>query len=334
MNKKSIVFFMAVILSVFSHFSFAQIVMCGKDLRPTFDPQTLDELAKAGRHVKNGYGRFWKIEKPGVAPSWLLGTMHAGDSSIVKMTTAEMQAFHQAQRVVLELSEVTDKTDIAMMKTIMASANLLMYKNDDNLKKHISDEQFQRYEAALKKRGIAYSSVQHMRPWFLWLALSLPQCAAFDNEGVPKPLDIRLGLDALRKGKKLVGLETVKEQIMALATFSDLFYTQSIIEVVENEALIKDQFTTMGKLYSAGKIGEIMALFDYYSKQNMTAADLQKFNTILINQRNVIMAKRVEPLLKKGNNFIALGALHLVGDKGLIEAFRKMGYQVTPEHYE
>lgn len=49
----------------------------------------------------------------------------------------------------------------------------------------------------------------------------------------------------------------------------------------------------------------------------------------LIRKRNRLMAKRAGDLLAKGNVFIAVGALHLPGDEGLVELIRKAGYKVT-----
>jgi uncharacterized protein YbaP (TraB family) len=42
------------------------------------------------------------------------------------------------------------------------------------------------------------------------------------------------------------------------------------------------------------------------------------------------MADRAEPMLAKGNVFMAVGALHLVGDQGVIELLRQKGYKATP----
>jgi uncharacterized protein YbaP (TraB family) len=42
------------------------------------------------------------------------------------------------------------------------------------------------------------------------------------------------------------------------------------------------------------------------------------------------MITRLDPLLQSGKTFIAVGAAHLAGEKGLLEAFRNRGYAVTP----
>ena len=49
------------------------------------------------------------------------------------------------------------------------------------------------------------------------------------------------------------------------------------------------------------------------------------------SSRNKTMAESAEPILAKGNAFIAVGALHLPGPDGLIELLRKAGYTVTAE---
>ena len=54
-----------------------------------------------------------------------------------------------------------------------------------------------------------------------------------------------------------------------------------------------------------------------------------EFTRLLLVGRNATMAERMEPLLKDGGAFIAVGALHLSGKEGLIERLRAEGYTVT-----
>ena len=50
----------------------------------------------------------------------------------------------------------------------------------------------------------------------------------------------------------------------------------------------------------------------------------------LIEKRNRTMHERAMPLIDGGNAFIAVGALHLPGNTGLVELLRQSGYRVTP----
>jgi hypothetical protein len=48
----------------------------------------------------------------------------------------------------------------------------------------------------------------------------------------------------------------------------------------------------------------------------------------VIVERNIIMLKGVDSLVKKGSIFCAVGAGHLPGDQGLIQLLRKKGYKL------
>ena len=48
----------------------------------------------------------------------------------------------------------------------------------------------------------------------------------------------------------------------------------------------------------------------------------------LLNNRNINLANRSIPLIKKASTFIAIGAAHLPGEDGVIEILRKKGYTV------
>ena len=41
------------------------------------------------------------------------------------------------------------------------------------------------------------------------------------------------------------------------------------------------------------------------------------------------MVKRMEPVLKKGNAFIAIGAMHLPGDGGVLDLLNKENYKLS-----
>jgi len=48
----------------------------------------------------------------------------------------------------------------------------------------------------------------------------------------------------------------------------------------------------------------------------------------LVVDRNHRMVKRMQPRLQEGNAFIAVGALHLPGEKGILRLLENRGYRV------
>ena len=56
----------------------------------------------------------------------------------------------------------------------------------------------------------------------------------------------------------------------------------------------------------------------------------EKFYKALVVDRNARMATRMSEFIKKQPTFIAVGALHLPGDIGVIALLRKKGFTVEP----
>ncbi|MGL4489412.1 MAG: TraB/GumN family protein, partial [Rhizobiaceae bacterium] len=94
---------------------------------------------------------------------------------------------------------------------------------------------------------------------------------------------------------------------------------------------VDDVMETMLTLYTQGEIALIMPVLKQIQPEGAEAqeAGYGEFEEIMINARNGVMAERARDRLAKGSVFIAVGALHLPGEKGLVELLRKDGYTVT-----
>jgi hypothetical protein len=61
-------------------------------LRET-DPPRYRVIMDDASKIANSYSVFWKIEKPGVYPSWLFGTMHSNDARVLNLSDKFQDAF-------------------------------------------------------------------------------------------------------------------------------------------------------------------------------------------------------------------------------------------------
>jgi uncharacterized protein YbaP (TraB family) len=52
------------------------------------------------------------------------------------------------------------------------------------------------------------------------------------------------------------------------------------------------------------------------------------FWTRLVDARNRVMVARMQPRLAEGNAFVAVGAAHLPGEKGILNLLARQGYTV------
>lgn len=296
------------------------------------EPARYDAIVADAKQTPNGKGAFWKIEKAGVEPSWLLGTMHISDPRVLQMPDGAKDAFAHANTVIVESDEITDEKQAAT--SLLAHPELTMFLDGKSITDMLSPEDTAKLERGLKDRGIPLTAVVRMKPWILSSFVALPACEFARKARGESFLDMKLARDAVNEGKKLAGLETLLEQITAISELPMSFHVQSLIQMLELGERMDDVMATMIDLYVDGEIGMIMPMMKSIDPEH---DDLGKegyavFEQRLINDRNHVMADNAAPLLEHGNVFMAVGALHLPGKVGVIELLRAKGFTLTAVH--
>jgi uncharacterized protein YbaP (TraB family) len=113
----------------------------------------------------------------------------------------------------------------------------------------------------------------------------------------------------------LFGNGSLKRQAEILA--SSVLQTDSMMQ----------EIVLMNSLYKKGDLQGLYSL----SKRKNSAADMTDDEYIkLVDERNFEWLKQLPQLMKNSSCFIAVGALHLAGENGLVDQLRKMGYKVKP----
>ena len=125
---------------------------------------------------------------------------------------------------------------------------------------------------------------------------------------------------AKKEKKTIIGLETLQEQM----------------EIVGSIPL-EDQIEDL-KSSTAGMIRDYNEMLAAYTSQNLS--DLEKIGTEsegfdkmeakLLTERNERWVKTIQEQLAKTSTFYAVGALHLVGEEGLINQLQEAGYSLAP----
>jgi uncharacterized protein YbaP (TraB family) len=72
---------------------------------------------------------------------------------------------------------------------------------------------------------------------------------------------------------------------------------------------------------------DLDGLYTLYRKYEKKFGD----TSWLLDDRNVNWMKQIPAMLQQGNRFIAVGAMHLAGKKGLVRLLREQGYTVTAQ---
>ena len=292
------------------------------------DPARYARVLAEADAVPNGKSIFWKIEKPGLRPSWLLGTMHVTDPRVLSLPKGAADASHGADTIVVESDEILDEKKAAL--ALLAKPELTMFTDGSTIGKFLSAEDNARLEAGLKQRGIPLAAVSRMRPWMIASVVALPPCEIARKAEGGQFLDQKLAVEAAAAGKQVKGLETLAEQLQAMADLPVEFHLKSLLDTLQLGDRMKDVVETMTDLYLSGNIGATMPMLKTVSPDSeKDDEDYGAFEQRIILDRNKVMAERAAPILAAGNVFIAVGALHLPGDEGLVALLRSQGFTVT-----
>jgi uncharacterized protein YbaP (TraB family) len=292
------------------------------------DPAKYASIMTEGDKVANGKSIFWKIEKPGVKPSWLLGTMHVTDPRVLSLPKGAAEADKSADTIIVESDEILDEKKAAL--ALLAKPELTMFTDGTTISKYLSADDNAKLEAGLKERGIPLAAVSRMRPWMISSVVALPPCEIARKANGAEFLDQKLAVDAAASGKQVKGLETLAEQLQAMADLPTEFHLKSLIETLQLGDKMNDVVETMTDLYLSGNIGATMPMLKIAAPDDgENDSDYAAFEQRIILDRNKVMAERAAPILANGNVFMAVGALHLSGDQGLVELLRKQGFTVT-----
>ena len=161
--------------------------------------------------------------------------------------------------VVIETTEVLDEAK--MMASLAREPDLMMFTDGTTLPSLLSPEDAKAMEAGLAARGITLTSVLKMKPWMLSALLALPACEMARKAAGAPVLDVKLALDAKAAGKKLQGLETIADQLHAMASLPMEFHIKGLIETLKLGDRMDDVVETMIDLYVKGDTGTFLPLF-------------------------------------------------------------------------
>ena len=308
-------------------------VCTGRDLIAEMAANKPDEMARLrakAAAIPNGKGILWRIEGPaGTKPSFLLGTMHVSDPRVTALDAAAKAAYDAAGTVVIETTDVLDQGKMAA--AIAAHPELMMFTGDETLSGLLPEGDRAAVEAGLARRGLTLAALEKMKPWVVASLVGIPACEMARKTAGAPVLDIKLAEEANAAGKAVEGLETMIDQLEAMASLPIALHVQGLVDTLKLGEGIDDLNETMVRIYESGDTGLFWPFFDAVMPAAPgEEASYAAFQEAMIDARNHTMAESAGPILDRGGAFLAVGALHLAGEQGLVALLRQKGYAVEP----
>lgn len=278
-----------------------------QDCRP--DEETTQ---KTTRPLVYSNALLWKISKKGQQASYIFGTIHVSDPRITNLPEPVHAAINSARVFVMEA--LPDQEEGRKLTRMM------FFNDGKKLHDYLDNDLFTRAANILDDYRIASESINLLKPWAAFIIMSYPS-----GDGVP--LDLQLLGTARNQGLETRGLETLSEQGQVFSSMDIKSQVRLLLDTLCHYDKVSSDFETMKLLYLKK---DLQALYSYSQKYSFPGDKLYDdlFQRLLID-RNRMMAERMQQVLDGGNAFIAIGAMHLPGDDGVLALLEKQGYTIT-----
>ncbi|MDX2309348.1 MAG: TraB/GumN family protein [Hyphomicrobium sp.] len=297
-----------------------------EDLKST-DPTLHEKIVSEAETVANDDAILWRVEKPGVAPSHLFGTIHLTDARITTLSPAIHSALGESRTVLLEVADITPNGAASAM---LEARHLAFFADGRRLNELVGADDYAQLEGLLMRAGIPPTFAPMMRPWLVTLMLASSECERAAAEKGQPVLDMAIANAAKARGLEIEGLETVKSQLEAMANIPESQQIEMLKAAVRSAPQINDYLETMVRLYLDRRIGATWPLqIAMAARHGIEASAFDGFKSDIVSKRNHGMHEAAGPYVAKGGAFIAVGALHLVGDDGLVALLRRDGFTVS-----
>jgi len=252
---------------------------------------------------------LWTAEQDG-ATTYLLGTMHVGVDPETRLPQVVWDKLDAAPSFAVE----TDVTDPAIAS--------IGGRASGTLRDELGPEYWKKLELAITPQlAQALLHKSAMIPATMIALRGLPPTP---------PMDSILLARAKNRGKQIVYLEPAARQAAILEKHLNAKALKLMLDELDK---IEQESKQMLAAYLAGDEARFSAITDEQRKDALahgyTAAEYDESLEDLLYKRNASWIAPIEKLHAAGGTFIAVGAMHLIGPRSVLELLRQKGYRIA-----
>lgn len=268
-------------------------------------------------------GVLWKIEKGEEFVGYVFGTIHMNDKSVNEVRQSVMGIFDEMDSFAME-SFPSDHYWNPYHGSQMIKHDMTLPKGQ-TLEQLIGTELYTRVEEALLQVGLNKETIAHFKPWAAMRSFAVP---AEDNENLI--MDYQLLDRAAAQKKELYQVESIEEFLATFYAMPQDVQVKLLEFTVDGYGEMRETINMMLEAYLQEdllKMYQISTRFIPEKPENERYREM--YLKHVVYDRNIVMEHYMRKPMREKNTFIAVGALHLYGDQGVLALIEKDGYQVT-----
>ena len=261
-------------------------------------------------------GMLWRITRPNAGASHVFGTIHEADERLADLPAPVGAALERSKSLMVEF------LPNAYSEERFLEAALLPGR--ETLEGHIGAADFARVLEQLAPIGLEREFVNRLKPWGVLINLRATRPSAAAS------VDAQVVERARRRRLAIGQIEGVEEQIF---TFDECPLDSQIALLRHSLAHRAELLDLARSTVSAYLERDLAAIWrmreDFIARYPEVAAHQAIMTKRVVHDRSVVMAYRMQRELRRGDAFVALGALHLYGNRGVLALLEQDGYRVV-----
>lgn len=272
---------------------------------------------------------LWKVSGNGLTePSYILGTHHLTSINILDSIPGLRDVIENSKQTV---GEVIVPDDQAIMITKFQAASAM--PEGQTYEKLLSPEDYKILDNGLITNiGVGLDNLGQFKPGVISSMYTIMNYAKYNPQydiASHQPVDIYLQKIARDKGKEVLGLETIEDQIYIMFDAEPLKeQAESLVCKIKNNTETKETYDLVDNYY---RNGELAKLYDFSKNNTDDRCPISKtLFEALGKTRNDKWLAKLPQMIKDKSTLVAVGALHLAGEEGLLFQLHKLGYTVEP----
>lgn len=257
---------------------------------------------------------LWEISGNGLEKSsYLFGTIHLMCKEDFVISDGVKNAFNQADQIALEV-DIDDPSEMQAFQTGMVNMAGYDYKGT------LSEKDYNRLDEIMKANyGQGMGVMRIMKPFGVMSALYGEMLAC----GTPESYELSFVQMAKGETKEVLGLESAASQV---AIFDNIPVTEQMTWLSDMLGDSGESQAEWNQMVANYKAQDLAALYASMAE----SPEYAKYEKELLDNRNEAWIPKIAQLAKEKSTFVAVGAMHLAGGKGVIKLLREAGYTVKP----
>lgn len=240
-------------------------------------------------------------------PSYIFGTMHLLCEGDFEMSEEMISKIQYSEILAMEM----DLDDPTMAFKMIGKMKM---KGDTSLSDLMPKARYDSLKSYLKDSlNLPPTMFQKTKP-FLTYSLILTKLLPC------KTLMLENEIMNIGKGKKLLGLETLDFQMGLMDKMSYQLQADYLLETLSDKKKSIREFQEMAEAYKKRDLEILLKSID--AEKGMMA----DFENEMLHKRNMAWIPEIKKLISEKTTFIAVGAGHLGGQKGVLQLLKNEGY--------